>query len=53
MVLIKNAKELNKLSEHSFFSGKKFDNSQTSVFVCKNFTCSLPLTELSDIEKQL
>ena len=53
MVLIKNDEELNKLSEHSFFSGKKFDNSQTSVFVCKNFTCSLPLTDISDIEKEL
>ena len=53
MILLKNHDELNSLSEYPFFSGKKFDQSQTSIFVCKNSTCSLPLTTLSDVEKEL
>jgi len=53
MVLLKNDKELKELSNYSFFSGKKFESSQTSVFVCKNFTCSLPLLNFEDIENEL
>jgi uncharacterized protein YyaL (SSP411 family) len=53
MVLVKNEKDLRMLSEHSFFSGKEFQQNETNVFVCKNFSCSLPLSNLSEIEKEL
>jgi len=53
MVLVENQNNLEALSKHSFFSGKEFQNDKTTVFVCKNFSCSLPLSDLSEIEKEL
>jgi hypothetical protein len=53
MVLVENQNNLEVLSKHSFFSGKEFQNDKTTVFVCKNFSCSLPLSDLSEIEKEL
>jgi uncharacterized protein YyaL (SSP411 family) len=53
MILVKNEKDLTVLSKHSFFSGKEFQQNKTNVFVCKNFSCSLPLSNLSEIEKEL
>jgi len=53
MVLVENQTNLEALSKHPFFSGKEFQNEKTTVFVCKNFRCSLPLSDLSEIEKEL
>jgi uncharacterized protein YyaL (SSP411 family) len=53
MVLIESQSNLEALSKHPFFSGKEFQNDKTIVFVCKNFSCSLPLSDLSEIEKEL
>jgi len=53
MVLVENQSNLDALSKHPFFSGKEFQNDKTTVFVCKNFSCSLPLSDLSEIEKEL
>jgi len=53
MVLVENQSNLEALSKHPFFSGKEFRNDKTTVFVCKNFSCSLPLSDLSEIEKEL
>jgi len=53
MVLIESQSNLEALSKHPFFSGKEFQNDKTTVFVCKNFRCSLPLSDLSEIEKEL
>jgi len=53
MVLVENQSNLEALSKHPFFSGKEFQNDKTTVFVCKNFRCSLPLSDLSEIEKEL
>jgi hypothetical protein len=53
MVIVTNQKNLNALSEYPFFSGKEFQDNETNVFVCKNFSCSLPLSDLSEIEKEL
>jgi len=53
MVLVESQNNLETLSKHSFFSGKEFQNDKTIVFVCKNFSCSLPLSDLSEIEKEL
>jgi len=52
-VLIESQSNLEALSKHPFFSGKEFQNDKTTVFVCKNFSCSLPLSDLSEIEKEL
>jgi len=53
MVLVTNQNNLDILSKYAFFSGKEFQDDKTNVFVCKNFSCSLPLSDLSEIEKNL
>jgi len=53
MVLVANKNNLDTLSKYAFFSGKEFQDDKTNVFVCKNFSCSLPLSDLSEIEKEL
>ena len=53
MVIVTNQNNLNALSKYPFFSGKEFQDNETNVFVCKNFSCSLPLSDLSEIEKEL
>jgi len=53
MVIVTNQNNLDTLSKHAFFSGKEFQDDKTQVFVCKNFSCSLPLYDLTEIEKNL
>lgn len=53
LVTIKNDNQLSNLSTLPFFNGKKFQNEKTIVFVCKDFTCSLPLESLEEINKHL
>jgi len=52
MVMIQNQDQLNGLAGFPFFSGKFFEEN-TSVFVCKDFTCSLPLHTLDEINSNL
>jgi len=52
IISINNEKNLKLLSKYLFFEGKEFSN-KTHVTICKNFTCSLPLSELSEIEENL
>jgi uncharacterized protein YyaL (SSP411 family) len=53
MVNVKNEEHLKNLKNISFFSGKEFQANKTTVFVCKDFTCSLPLESILEIEKHL
>ena len=53
IVSIHQEDELNSLSKFSFFAGKEFLTDQTTVFVCKNFSCSLPLTSLTEVEEHI
>ena len=53
IVTIHQEDELNLLSKFSFFAGKEFLTEQTTVFVCKNFSCSLPLTNLTEVEEHI
>jgi len=53
IVTIHQEDELNSLTKFSFFAGKEFLTDQTTVFVCKNFSCSLPLTNITEIENHL
>ncbi len=52
MVTIQNSTQLENLSEYSFFAGKNFED-KTLVFVCKDFSCSLPLHTLDEINLHL
>ncbi|PIW33499.1 MAG: thioredoxin, partial [Nitrosopumilales archaeon CG15_BIG_FIL_POST_REV_8_21_14_020_37_12] len=52
MVTIKNKSQLDGLSQVPFFAGKNFED-KTSVFVCKDFVCSLPLHTADQVESSL
>lgn len=52
LVTVQDESQLDELLMYPYFEGKKFTD-HTSVFVCKDFTCSLPLEEISEIEKHL
>jgi hypothetical protein len=52
IITIQNSTQLENLSEYPFFAGKTFE-AKTSVFVCKNFSCSLPLHTIDEINSHL
>ncbi len=52
-VSINKPEQLENLSKHTFFAGKNFDSNKTNVFVCKDFTCSLPLQTMDEIKKAI
>ena len=52
LVTVNEQAQLKSLMSYPFFAGKDFTD-KTRVFVCKDFTCSLPLESISEIEKQL
>jgi hypothetical protein len=52
IVTIQNSNQLENLNQYPFFTGKAFED-KTSVFVCKNFTCSLPLHSIDEINSHL
>ena len=51
MILISKKQELENLNQLKFFAGKEYDDNKTKVYVCRDFTCSLPLETISEIEK--
>ena len=53
LVFVTNSKQLDTLFDYPFFAGKNFDSNITNVFVCKDFTCSLPLRSIDEIKKVL
>ncbi len=53
IVSIQSSGQLLSLQDYPFFAGKDFDKTKTTVFVCKDFSCSLPLTSLDEIRSNL
>jgi uncharacterized protein len=53
LVNVSKEENLNELKNFPFFAGKKYDKTKTLVYICKDFTCSLPLETASEIEKLL
>lgn len=53
LVTVTKEENLDGLKQYQFFAGKEYDKTKTKVFVCKNFTCSLPLYSMDEIEKLL
>lgn len=51
LVLVSKKEDLDTLKSLQFFAGKEYDELKSKVYVCKDFTCSLPLETISDIEK--
>jgi uncharacterized protein YyaL (SSP411 family) len=56
-VTIPDKSLLEDLLEYSFFTGKEFPTSTTQnpslAFICKDFTCSLPLNTINQVESEL
>ncbi|WP_268541862.1 thioredoxin domain-containing protein [Candidatus Nitrosotenuis cloacae] len=48
IALVENQSQLTDLSKYPFFAGKVLTD-KTVVYVCKNFSCSLPLSKISEI----
>jgi uncharacterized protein YyaL (SSP411 family) len=53
LVNISKAEQLSELKNFPFFSGKEYDMAKTKVYVCRDFTCSLPLETTREIEPLL
>lgn len=53
LVNISKEENLTELKNLPFFAGKNYDKTKTKVYICKDFTCSLPLETASEIEKLL
>lgn len=53
LVNISKKEQLNDLKELPFFAGKDYDSTKTKVYVCKDFTCSLPAETVQEIENLL
>jgi uncharacterized protein YyaL (SSP411 family) len=45
--------ELARLQDYPFFKGREAKGGQETAFVCKNFTCSLPIQSTEELERQL
>ena len=52
LVTIQTKAQLQDLAKYPYFAGKEFED-KTTVFVCKDFSCSLPLRTVSEIEPLL
>ncbi|NHI02586.1 hypothetical protein DYY67_0625 [Candidatus Nitrosotalea sp. TS] len=53
LVGIDTPESLKALQSLPFFAGKEFVEAKTQVYVCKDFTCSLPLGTIDEVEKLL
>jgi uncharacterized protein YyaL (SSP411 family) len=55
ITIIEDKSQLEKLQRYSFFKGRNFDREDKSecAFVCRNFTCSLPIYSIQELEKQI
>jgi hypothetical protein len=55
ITIIEDKLQLEKLQKYLLFKGRNFDRENTSecVFVCRNFTCSLPIYSIQELEKQI
>jgi len=51
LVMVSKKEDLESLKGFQFFAGKDFDATKTKVYVCRDFTCSLPLETVTEIEK--
>ena len=52
LVTINDKTQLENLARFPFFTGKIFGD-KTDVFVCRDFTCSLPLNSIAEIDSHL
>jgi uncharacterized protein len=50
---IVHASELATLQRYSAFNGREAQGGEETAYVCKNYTCSLPIKSIEELERQL
>ena len=53
LIAIVHPRELAKLQYYPFFKGREAEGGREAAFVCKDFTCSLPIRSIEELERQL
>lgn len=53
VIAIVHPSELAKLQYYPFFKGREAEGGREAAFVCKDFTCSLPIRLIEELERQL
>jgi uncharacterized protein YyaL (SSP411 family) len=53
IIAIVHPSELAKLQYYPFFNGREAEGGRETAFVCKDFTCSLPIRSIEELERQL
>jgi uncharacterized protein YyaL (SSP411 family) len=53
IISIVHQSELAKLQGNSYFKGREAQEGEETAFVCKNYTCSLPIKSIEELERQL
>ncbi len=53
LVSMDSKENLEDLQSLPFFTGKKFIETKTQVYICKDFVCSLPLETMDEVERLL
>jgi uncharacterized protein len=53
IIAIVHPSELAKLQYYPFFKGREAEGGREAAFVCKDFTCSLPIRSIEELERQL
>ncbi|MDQ3977560.1 MAG: thioredoxin domain-containing protein, partial [Thermoproteota archaeon] len=50
---IVHSNDLAKLERYPYFKGRQAQGGRETAFVCKNYTCSLPIESIEELERQL
>ena len=53
IISIVHPSELARLQRYSYFKEREAKGAQETAFVCKNYTCSLPIKSIEELERQL
>jgi len=53
IISIIHSDDLSKVQDYSFFRGRGMQGEREIAYVCKNYTCSLPLTSVEELEGHL
>jgi uncharacterized protein YyaL (SSP411 family) len=53
IISIVHPSELAKLQRYPYFKERGAEGGQETAFVCKNYTCSLPIKSIEELERQL
>ena len=53
VIAIVHPSELAKLQYYPFFKGREAEGGREAAFVCKDFTCSLSIRSIEELERQL